>query len=180
MEGLRGEYWWQKGCFTMAESLKAFDKTDYEILKMLHEDCWVTVAEIARTLKINERTAKRRLTRLKETGAIRPTVIVEPDVFGYTTIVDVELFVDSAHYDEVVEQYARDIAISYLSAGWGNDMNLLVQARFKNSEEMHRFINETLPGTPGVTVRKYDIVPKIHFNTDKWMPAPEDFKSRKR
>ncbi len=162
----------------MSDSIKAFDSIDYAILKMLHEDCWVPVARIARTLNINERTAKRRLLRLKATGAIHPTVIVSPDVFGYTTIVDVELFVEAERYDAVVDFCTGNVSVSYLSSGWEEDMNLLIQARFKNSEEMHRFINETLPGIPGVTVQKYSIVPKIFFNTDKWTPSEDDFRER--
>ncbi len=161
----------------MPESLKAFDNIDYQILHMLHEDCWVTVAEMSRRLRINERTTKRRLERLVSTGACRPAVVVSPDAFGYTTIVDIELHVEQAHYDGAVAFFTGNVAVSYLSAGWG-EMNMLVQARFKNSEEMASFINETIPGLQGVTIVKYEIVPKIYFNTDKWMPEEGDFKKK--
>lgn len=159
----------------MAESLKAFDSIDCAILKMLHQNCWISIAEIARTLKINERTAKKRRDRLVSTGACRPTVIVSPEVFGYTTIVDIELHVETQYYEETINNLSHNVVLSYMSSGWG-EMNLLVQARFKNSEEMHIFINETLPGMPGIRILKYEIVPKIFFNTDTWQPSEQDFK----
>lgn len=161
------------------KKIKPYDEVDYLIIKELKKDVRVPSSKIARETGLNERTIRRRIDRLLSTGAVRPTIVVEPSAFGYTTIVDIYLSVNEDKCDEVVELCIESSCVSYISAGWG-EYNLLLQARFQNSEEMFKFIKERLESIEGVTVKSYTMVPKIYYNIDNWLPLDSDFDMSKK
>lgn len=159
----------------MSEKIKHYDQVDYLIIKELSEDARMSASIIAEKININERTVRRRINRLIETNAIRVTTIVDPSVFGYHSIADINLKVEPSVYDEFVENCKQNPNICYIATGWG-EANLSIETRFLDNEEMYDYINFTLPQTEGVEVVNFFIIPKILYNIDKWLPVKEDFK----
>ena len=159
----------------MPEKIKQYDQIDYKILQELSKNARASAAEIAKTIDVNERTIRRRIQNLLDTEAIRVGTIVNPAVFGYHSIVDINLKVDPEIYDDFVEQCKNDPHICYMASGWG-DANLAMQGRFQNNEELYHFINSTLPQIKGVEVVKFFIIPHIIYDIDCWMPVESDFK----
>lgn len=159
----------------MQDKMKQFDKTDYRIIKELHKNARASAAEIAHNIDLNERTVRRRINNLLESGAIRTTTIVDPAMFGYYSIVDINLNVDHEVYDAFIKSLEDNPNICYIATGWGK-ANLSIEGRFQNNEEMYEYINFTLPDTKGVEVVNFFIIPKIIFNIDRWMPVESDFK----
>ena len=66
-----------------------FDQIDHQIIRILHNDARTSASEIARELNANERTIRKRIDRLVRLGAVRLTAIIDPEVFGYVTAVDI-------------------------------------------------------------------------------------------
>ena len=159
----------------MSEKIKHYDQIDYKIIQELSKDARMSASVIAEKIDVNERTVRRRITRLLETNAIRVTTIVDPSVFGYHSIADINLKVESKVYDAFVESCKKDPNICYIATGWG-DANLSIETRFLDNEEMYDYINFTLPQTEGVEVVNFFIIPKIIYNIDQWLPEKEDFK----
>lgn len=159
----------------MAEKIKSFDKIDYQIIKELSKDARASAAQISKATGINERTVRRRITHLIDTEAIRVTTIVDPSMFGYHSIADINLKVDEAVYDEFVSFCKENPNVCYIATGWGK-ANLAIETRFLDNEEMYDFINFTLPQTEGVEVINFFIIPKILYNIDEWLPIATDFK----
>ena len=159
----------------MAEKIKSYDKIDYLIIKELSNDARASASHIATATGINERTVRRRITRLIETNAIRIATIVEPSMFGYHSIADINLKVEEHIYNEFVESCKQNPNVCYISTGWGK-ANLAIETRFLDNEEMFDFINFTLPQTEGVEVVNFFIIPKIIYNIDQWLPVESDFK----
>lgn len=161
----------------MAEKIKSYDNLDYVIIKELSKDARASAAHIAKVTGINARTVRRRISRLIETNAIRITTIVEPSMFGYHSIADINLKVDTDVYDDFIESCKQDPNVCYIATGWG-ESNLAIETRFLNNEEMYNYINFKLPNTEGVEVIKFFIIPKIIYNIDQWLPVESDFKNK--
>jgi DNA-binding Lrp family transcriptional regulator len=159
----------------MSEKIKHYDQVDYMIIKELSKDARASASVIAEKTNINERTVRRRITRLIESNAIRVTTIVEPSVFGYHSIADINLKVAPQVYDVFIESCKENPNVCYIATGWG-DANLAIETRFLDNEEMHEYINFTLPQTEGVEVVNFFIIPKIIYNIDQWLPNSTDFK----
>lgn len=158
----------------MANRMKHYDQVDYQILKKLSQNARASAAEIAKTININERTIRRRLKNLLETNTIRVTAVINPSMFGYDAIADINLKVESEIFDEFVEVCKNNPNICYIATGWG-EANLALQCRFLNNEELYEYINSTLPQTKGVEVLHYFIIPQIISNIDCWLPIASDF-----
>jgi DNA-binding Lrp family transcriptional regulator len=163
------------GELCMAKKIKSFDQIDYKIIKELSKDARASASHIAKVINVNERTVRRRIAHLVETKAIRIATIVDPSMFGYHSIADINLKVDEEIYDEFVESCKKNPNVCYIASGWGK-ANLAIETRFLDNEEMHDFINFTLPQTEGIEVINFFIIPKIIYNIDHWLPVKSDFK----
>ena len=154
---------------------KQFDQMDHNIITALHKDARLSASEIARALNANERTIRKRIDRLVRMGVVRLTAIIDPEVFGYTTAVDIFLEVDEDKEEEVIQRFLTMPDISYIAYGEGTK-DLSIECRFKNNEGMREFLRKKLPAIEGVQVRGYSLVPRIIRNIDEWMPRDNDFR----
>ncbi len=154
---------------------KPFDQIDHQIIQILHKDARTSASEVARALNANERTMRKRIDRLVRLGAVRLTAIIDPEVFGYNTAVDIFLEVDEDREEEVIQKFKTMPEISYIALGQGNK-DLSIECRFKSNEEMRQFLRKKLPVIDGVQIRGYSLVPRIIRNIDEWMPREEDFR----
>jgi DNA-binding Lrp family transcriptional regulator len=153
-----------------------FDQTDHKIILALHKDARTSASEIARDLNANERTIRKRIDRLVRLGAIRLTAIIEPEVFGYDTAVDIFLEVDADRENEVIDIFLKTAEVSYIAFGQGTN-DLSIECRFRSTDNMREFLRKKLPAIEGVQIRGYSLVPRIIRNIDEWMPRDEDFRS---
>lgn len=152
----------------------SLDTLDYAIIKILNDNARIPASDIARTLKVNQRTVRNRIDHLVESGAIRLTAIVDPKAFGYWISVDIFLEIDMLHNKEILEQLEKMPNISYIAYGQGNNA-ISIEARFKDNEEMVTFLSQTLPSINGVKVVGYALVPLILRNIDRWVPPAKEF-----
>ena len=151
-----------------------FDKLDYEIIKRLNNNSRLSASEIARELDANERTIRKRIERLVESGAVRMTTVVDPKVFGYWISVDIFLEMDLQQEEAILRTLMNLPHISYLAYGQGTN-TISIEARFRDIAEMQEFLHQQLEGIPGVKVSGYALVPLILRNIDAWLPQAEDF-----
>ncbi len=159
----------------MLEKKKIFDKLDYKVIKELSKDARASAAKISKKIGANERTVNRRINKLISKKAIRIATIVEPSMFDYHSIADINLKVDDDVYDDFVDFCKQNPNVCYIASGWG-EANLAIETRFLDNEQMYKFINENLGKTKGVKVINFFIIPKILYNIDSWIPVSSDFK----
>jgi Lrp/AsnC family transcriptional regulator, regulator for asnA, asnC and gidA len=151
-----------------------FDELDYRIIQELRANGRAEAAKIARSVGINERTIRKRIDRLINSGAITITAVVDQRSFGYVTAVFVMLEVEPAHEDEIVERFRAMQEVTFLAYGLGS-RDLLLQACFKDNDGMREFLRRTLPALPGVSVTATILVPRVLRNITGWSPKLEDF-----
>lgn len=151
-----------------------FDLLDYQIIQELHADVRMSSSEIARKLDANERTIRKRIDKLIADGVIRPTAVVNPAAFGYTTAVDIFLDAEPEQEDEIVKALLSIPEVTYFAFGLGS-REMSIEARFKDNDAMREFLRHGITAIPGVLVKGYALVPRILRNIDEWMPKKEDF-----
>ena len=150
------------------------DKIDYQIIKELHENARVSASTIARKTGSNERTIRKRIERLIQSGVFRLTAILDPEAFGYITAADIFLEADPAYEARILDRLMQIPEITYIAFGQGTT-EISLEARFKNNDELREFLRHTLPELPGVKVTGYALVPRIIRNIDEWFPQITDF-----
>ena len=152
------------------------DELDFHIIEQLRRDARISCSDIARSLKANERTIRKRIDRLVEDGTIRLTAILDPLAFGYVVALDIFIEVEISREQSIVADLLVMPEVTYLAFGQGST-DISIEARFKDNDEARDFLRKTLPAIQGVTVKGSTLVPKILRNIDEWTPPISEFNS---
>ncbi len=148
------------------------DKTDLKIVNLLLEDGRKSASEIARQIgEVSERAVRYRIERMIEEDIIRIAAVVRPEAFGLPIKADVWLEVESDRIREVAQKMAEYENVTYVACSIGeNDISIQVVA--KDTDEVYRFVTETIRQVPGVRRTTTSIVPLILKDVYQWR-APE-------
>lgn len=148
------------------------DKTDLKIVNLLLEDGRKSASEIARQIgEVSERAVRYRIERMIEEDVIRLSAVVRPEALGLPIRADVWLEVESDRIREVAQKMAEFENVTYVACSIGeNDISIQVVA--KDTDEVYRFVTETIRKVPGVRRTITSIVPLILKDVYQWR-APE-------
>lgn len=153
------------------------DEIDTNIVTLLMKDGRMPAAEIARLIgNISERVVRYRIDRLVKENVIQILPIINPKAFGYTTIADVWLEVESDCIPDVTQQVVKFENVSYVACSIGeSDVSIQVLAR--DTSEVYRFVTEVLRKIPGVRKTTTAIVPLVLKDVYEWdIPKGDPFK----
>ncbi|MBI5935837.1 MAG: Lrp/AsnC family transcriptional regulator [Chloroflexi bacterium] len=148
------------------------DKIDLKIVNLLLEDGRKSASEIARQIgEVSERAVRYRIERMIEEDVIRLSAVVRPEALGLPIRADVWLEVESDRIREVAQKMAEYENVTYVACSIGeNDISIQVVA--KDTDEVYRFVTETVRKVPGVRRTTTSIVPLIIKDVYQWR-APE-------
>jgi len=148
------------------------DKIDLKIVNLLLEDGRKSASEIARQIgEVSERAVRYRIERMIEEDVIRLSAVVRPEALGLPIRADVWLEVESDRIREVAQKMAEYENVTYVACSIGeNDISIQVVA--KDTDEVYRFVTETVRKVPGVRRTTTSIVPLILKDVYQWR-APE-------
>jgi DNA-binding Lrp family transcriptional regulator len=120
---------------------------------------------------VSERSVRYRIERLRRSGALRVSAIVNPSAFGYTTTADVMLDVAPGCLQDVAAHLVELDQVSYIAGSVG-DGDLVAQVHARNPEELVRLVNEAIGTIPGILRVRTAIVPwKLKEVCDWHVPA---------
>jgi Lrp/AsnC family transcriptional regulator for asnA, asnC and gidA len=148
------------------------DKIDLKIVNLLIEDGRKSASEIARQIgEVSERAVRYRIERMIEEDVIRLSAVVRPEALGLPIRADVWLEVESDRIREVAQIMAGYENVTYVACSIGeNDVSIQLVA--KDTDEVYRFVTETIRKVPGVRRTTTSIVPLILKDVYQWR-APE-------
>jgi Lrp/AsnC family transcriptional regulator for asnA, asnC and gidA len=152
--------------------MSEIDRLDVKIVNLLLEDGRRSASEIARQIgDISERAVRYRIDRMLEDGVIRISAVARPQAFGFSTIADVWLEVESDQILEVAKKMAAFDNVSYVACSIGEtDVSIQVVAR--DTSEIYHFVTEVVRKVPGVRKTTTSIVPIILKDVYQWrIPA---------
>jgi len=152
------------------------DNTDLQIVELLMEDGRMAAAEIARRIGgTSERAVRYRIERMVAENIIQIRPVVNPKMFGYTTVADVFLEVESDSIQEVARRAAEFDCVSYVACSIG-ERDVSVQIFAKDTAEVYRFVTEVIGKIPGVRKTATSIVPVILKDVYQWRVPAEAVK----
>jgi Lrp/AsnC family transcriptional regulator for asnA, asnC and gidA len=144
------------------------DKNDVKIVNHLLEDGRKTASEIARQIgSISERAVRYRIDRMVNEGMIRISAVALPQAFGFSTIADVWLEVESDRILEVARKMAGFDNVSYVACSIG-ETDVSIQVVAGDTSEIYRFVTEVVGKVPGVRKTTTSIVPLILKDIHQW------------
>jgi len=144
------------------------DKTDLGIVNLLQENGRMSASEIARHLgNVSERAIRYRIERMRECNILQIGVVVRPEAFGLLIKADVLLEVESDRIREVAQKMTEYENVTYVACSIGeSDISIQVVAR--DTDEVYRFVTETIRKIPGVRRTTTSIVPLILKDVYQW------------
>jgi Lrp/AsnC family transcriptional regulator for asnA, asnC and gidA len=148
--------------------MSEFDKTDIRIVNLLLEDGRMSSSRIARRLgDISERAVRYRIDRMLAENLIHVSAVARPQAFGFTTIADIWMEVESDEILNVARRLASFDQVSYVACAIGEtDVSIQVVAR--DTAEIYRFVTEVVRKVPGVRKTTTSIVPIILKDVYQW------------
>jgi Lrp/AsnC family transcriptional regulator for asnA, asnC and gidA len=148
--------------------MSIIDKIDAQIVNLLIDNGRLSCADIARQLGgVSERSVRYRLERILAEGVIKISAIPNPKALGYSIIADVWLEVESDAILEVARKMAEYECISYVACAIGeNDLSIQMVAH--DTDEVYKFVTETIGKTPGVRKTTTAIVPLVLKDVYQW------------
>ena len=126
------------------------DKLDIEILQLLEKDASLPYTEIARRLKLNESTVRKRVAALKQKGVIRKfTVVIEPSKIGFNTVAIIGVDVDPPKLLEVAQKLCEIPETRYVATSTGDHM-IMTEIWTRDGKELSKIISEKIGTIEGV------------------------------
>jgi len=126
------------------------DKLDMKILQLLEKDASLPYTEIARRLKLNESTVRKRVTALKQKGVIRKfTVVIEPSKIGLNTVAIIGVDVDPPKLLEVSQKLCEIPETRYVATSTGDHM-IMTEIWTEDGKELSKIISEKIGTIDGV------------------------------
>ena len=126
------------------------DKLDMEILQLLEKDASLPYTEIARRLKLNESTVRKRVAALKQKGVIRKfTVVIEPSKIGFNTVAIIGVDVDPPKLLEVAQKLCEIPETRYVATSTGDHM-IMTEIWTRDGKELSKIISEKIGTIEGV------------------------------
>lgn len=144
------------------------DKTDIRIVNLLLEDGRKSASEIARQLgNVSERAIRYRIERMIEEDVIQISAVVRPEAFGLTIKADVLMEVEADRIREVAQKMTEYENVTYVACSIG-ETDVSIQVVAKDTDEIYRFVTETVRKVPGVRRTTTSIVPLILKDVYQW------------
>lgn len=123
---------------------------DIKILKFLEEDGRIPFTEIARKLKLNESTIRKRVLRLQEKRVIKKfSVDVDPSKIGLNTVAIVGVDVEPVRLIEAAQKISEIPETRYVATSTGDHM-IMSEIWAKDGRELTKLISSRIGQIEGI------------------------------
>ncbi|MCC6935779.1 MAG: Lrp/AsnC family transcriptional regulator [Thermomicrobiales bacterium] len=143
------------------------DELDLRILDALQPDGRKPVAEVSRELGIPKSTVQRRLDVLIRNEIVRFAGYANSERLGLNMHVHLNLKVDLANYQGVIDAVGRLTEVRWLAVTTG-PYDLVAEAYFASSTHLHEFIRDRLAPIPGVTSVETSVILAVEKMEFHW------------
>jgi len=148
--------------------------TDMAIIRCLHDDARMSVAQIAKQVGQPESTVRNRLARLTDGGILDFVAVTDPLKLGYQLWVMIAIQAELTHIHQVATTLTSIPEIYFVAVTTGG-YEIMVSAAFRSNEEFLRFMTERLSAIPGITRTVTYNVLKIYKRQMSVLPPPTSF-----
>ncbi len=126
------------------------DQLDLKILELLQTDGSLSFTEIARKLRLNESTIRKRVMSLQKEGVIQKfTAIVDPSKIGLNTVAIVGVDVDPSRLLDAAQEMCEIREARYVATSTGDHM-IMIEIWTRDGKELSRIISKKIGTIEGV------------------------------
>lgn len=143
------------------------DGLDLRLITELLHNPRLSNTELSDKLAVSEKTVRRRVSRLVDSGTIKWAVIPDPKKLGYNVRAFVALEVELGGLDKVIQSLSGCKNIDFVAICTGR-VDILLGAWFKSSDEMLDFVKNHLGQIPGIRKSETSVTLEVKsFNNAK-------------
>ena len=125
------------------------DELDNRLIIELSHNARQSNTELSLKLGVSEKTVRRRINQLIESGTISWVIIPDPTKLGYRVRAFVALEVELGSIDNVIQSLTECSNVDFVALCTGQ-MDILLGAWFRSSDEMMDFVKNHLGKIPGI------------------------------
>lgn len=126
------------------------DELDLKIIRMLEEDGSISFTEMARKLKLNESTVRKRVLSLKEKKVIRKfSIVIDPAKIGFSTIAVVGIDAAPDKLLEIAQKLAELPETRYVATSTGDHM-IMTEIWASDGRELSQILSKKIGTIEGV------------------------------
>ena len=126
------------------------DQLDLKLLELLQTDGSLSFTEIARKLRLNESTIRKRVMSLQKEGVIQKfTAVVDPSKIGLNTVAIVGVDVDPSRLLDAAQKMCEIREARYVAISTGDHM-IMIEIWTRDGKELSRIISEKIGTIEGV------------------------------
>ncbi|MEM2890645.1 MAG: Lrp/AsnC family transcriptional regulator, partial [Candidatus Hadarchaeum sp.] len=126
------------------------DELDLKIIRMLEEDGSISFTEMARKLKLNESTVRKRVLSLKEKKVIRKfSIVIDPAKLGFSTIAVVGIDAAPDKLLEIAQKLAELPETRYVATSAGDHM-IMTEIWASDGRELSQILSKKIGTIEGV------------------------------
>lgn len=154
-----------------AGSESELSELDRELIRNLQQDGRMTFVDLAETLKVAEKTVRKRVAELRSTGLIEITAVTDPRLFGYEAVALLGLRMAGSQTRSALAHDLFEIpAVDYVVTTKGR-YDLLVEVLCPHDSDLARVIDREIRPRPGV--REIEVFPylRLHYQQPAWDAA---------
>lgn len=126
------------------------DDLDREILHMLQADGSTSFTKIAKKLRRNESTIRKRVLSLKKDGVIKKfSVVLDPAKIGFGTVAVIGVDIDPEKLLDVAQNLIKIPETRYVATSTGDHM-IMIEIWAKDGRELSQILSEKIGAIEGV------------------------------
>ena len=126
------------------------DDLDRKILHLLQADGSTSFTKIAKELRLNESTIRKRVLLLKENGVIKKfSIVLDPAKIGLGTVAVVGIDTDPDKLLDVAQNLTKVPETRYVATSTGDHM-IMTEVWAKDGRELSQILSEKIGAIKGV------------------------------
>lgn len=127
------------------------DKLDLKILRLLEADGSLAYTEIARKLRLNESTVRKRILTMKDRGVIKKfLVVLDPAKIGLNTMAIVGVDAAPDRLLEIAKELVKMPETKCVATSTGNHM-IMTEIWARDGEDLSQILSKKIGTIKGVT-----------------------------
>jgi Lrp/AsnC family transcriptional regulator for asnA, asnC and gidA len=149
----------------------ALDATDRELIRMLQHDGRRSFARMARDLGVTEKTVRRHVERLRDSGLINIAIVADPRLLGYGSSALLGLTLErGAGAADVVADLAALDAVDYVVTSNGR-FQILAELLCRDATELTSTIEQRVRTAPGIATCETFPYLRLYYQQPEWDAA---------
>nr|WP_026104945.1 Lrp/AsnC family transcriptional regulator [Halalkalibacterium ligniniphilum] len=149
------------------------DEIDVQILKMLQDNGKRSYTDIAQQLDVSEGTVRSRINRLLKEGVFEFIIHMDPNKIGLNVQVIIGIKTKLGHQEAIAAHLNDYPEVRFVGAFSGHH-DLILQAYFKNNEDLVNFLNKELAKLEGIVAADVSIELKQYKDSFSYMIQEQD------